>query len=111
MAAVREHEKDLTAYAMARLTDAGATVFGPRDAERHGGAVAFWYKDIHPHDLAQVLATEGVCIRAGHHCAHPLMRILGVPATARASFSVYNSHEDVDAMVEALAKAEGIFGA
>ncbi len=111
MAAVREHEKDLTRYAIQRLTEVGARVFGPTDVEARGGAVSFWYKDIHPHDLAQVLDTEAVCIRAGHHCAQPLMRILGVPATARASFYVYNTHEEVDLLVEALRKAEDIFGA
>jgi cysteine desulfurase/selenocysteine lyase len=111
MDAVRGHEKELTAYAMERLMDAGAKIFGPADVEARGGAVSFWYKDIHPHDLAQVLDTEGVCIRAGHHCAQPLMRVLGVPATARASFYIYSTPAEVDALVEALAKAEGIFGA
>ena len=111
MEAVREHERALTAYAIRRLTEAGARVFGPLDANERGGAVSFWFKDIHPHDLAQVLDTEGVCVRAGHHCAQPLMRALGVPATTRASFYVYNVAEEVDALIEALAKAEAIFGA
>jgi cysteine desulfurase/selenocysteine lyase len=110
MEAVREHEKELTAYAMKRLTEAGARVFGPADVEGRGGAVSFWFEDIHPHDLAQVLDQEGVCIRAGHHCAQPLMRILGVPATARASFYVYNVLEEVDALVEALGRAKAMFG-
>jgi len=111
MEAVREHEKEITAYAIRRLTEIGAKVFGPHDVERRGGAVSFWFKDIHPHDLAQVLDTFGVCIRAGHHCAQPLMRLLGVPATARASFYVYNSLDEVDALVAALGEAEAIFGA
>ena len=111
MDAVREHEKEITAYAIRRLTDAGAKVFGPTDVDVRGGAVSFWFRDIHPHDLAQVLDTDGVCIRAGHHCAQPLMRELGVPATARASFSVYNSRDDVDALIASLAKAGDIFGA
>ena len=111
MDAVREHEKELTRYALKRLSEAGAKVFGPADVETRGGAVSFWYKDVHPHDLAQVLDQEGVCIRAGHHCAQPLMRALDVPATARASFYVYNTPADVDALVEALEKAGGIFGA
>jgi cysteine desulfurase/selenocysteine lyase len=111
MDAVRAHEKEITGYAIERLTDAGATVFGPRDVEVRGGAVSFWFRDIHPHDLAQVLDQEGVCIRAGHHCAQPLMRILGVPATARASFYVYNTRGEVDALVDGLAKAEDILGA
>ncbi|TMK81986.1 MAG: SufS family cysteine desulfurase [Actinobacteria bacterium] len=111
MRAVRRHEQEITAYAIARLTEAGATVFGPRDVEQRGGAVSFWFKDIHPHDLAQILDQEGVCIRAGHHCAQPLMRVLGVPATARASFYIYNSNDEVDALVGALERAEAIFGA
>ena len=111
MRAVREHEQELTAYALKRLTEAGAEVFGPAEAENRGGAVSFWYRDIHPHDLAQVLGQEGVSIRAGHHCAQPLMRILGVPATNRASFYVYNTLSDVDALMEGLEKAERIFGA
>ncbi len=110
MDAVREHEKQLTAYAIGRLVEAGATVYGPRDPEVRGGAVSFWYKEVHPHDLATILDQEGVAIRAGHHCAQPLMRILGVPATARASFYVYNTAEEVDALVDALGKAEDIFG-
>jgi cysteine desulfurase / selenocysteine lyase len=110
MDAVREHEKELTAYALKRLAEAGAEVHGPLDPEIRGGAVSFSYKAIHPHDLAQVLDQEGVCIRAGHHCAQPLMRVLGVPATARASFYVYNRTQDVDALIEALGKADAIFG-
>jgi cysteine desulfurase/selenocysteine lyase len=110
MQAVRNHEKALTAYAIKRLTDVGARVFGPTDAEERGGAVSFWFRDIHPHDLAQVLDQEGVCVRAGHHCAQPLMRVLGVPATTRASFYLYNTPEEVDALVQALERAEDIFG-
>jgi cysteine desulfurase/selenocysteine lyase len=111
MDAVRDHEKELTAYAIQRLTEAGATVFGPQDAERRGGAVSFWYRDIHPHDLAQVLDQDGVCVRPGHHCAQILMRRLGVPATTRASFYVYNTSEEVDVLVSSLEKARNVFGA
>jgi cysteine desulfurase / selenocysteine lyase len=110
MDAVREHERELTTYALERLSDAGARVFGPTDPELRSGAVSFWFKEVHPHDLAQVLDQEGVCIRAGHHCAQPLMRRLGVPATARASFYVYNTTEDVDGLIDALAKAGEVFG-
>src|SRR5919109_1010452 len=99
MDAVPEHEKELTRYAIERLTEAGATVFGSHDSEKRGGAVSFWYRDIHPHDLAQVLDQEGVCVRPGHHCAQILMRRLGVPATPRASFYVYNVPEEVEALV------------
>ncbi len=111
MQAVREHERELSSYAIKRLTEAGAEVFGPTDTADRGGAVSFWYKEIHPHDLAQVLGQDGVCIRAGHHCAQPLMRVLKVPATNRASFYVYNTRADVDALIEGLEKAKGIFGA
>jgi cysteine desulfurase/selenocysteine lyase len=110
MEAVRAHERELTAYALDALTGAGARVFGPADAESRGGAISFWIEGAHPHDVAQILDTEGVCVRAGHHCAQPLMRVLGVPATTRASFSVYNSTEDVDALVEALGKVRAVFG-
>ena len=111
MESVREHEKELTRYAIKRLTEAGAKVFGPDDADLRGGAVSFWYADIHPHDLAQVLDQDGVCVRPGHHCAQILMRRLGVPATTRASFYVYNVPEEVDALVAALEKARKVFGA
>jgi len=108
---VRDHERDLTAYAIEALGAIGATVYGPKDPDVRGGAVSFWYKDIHPHDLAQVLDQEGVCVRPGHHCAQVLMRRLGVPATTRASFYVYNTPEDVDALIAALEKAGEFFGA
>jgi cysteine desulfurase/selenocysteine lyase len=111
MDAVRGHEKELASYAIEQLTDAGAQVFGPTDMELRGGAVSFWYKDIHPHDLAQVLDQDGICVRPGHHCAQVLMRRLGVPATTRASFYVYNTSDEVDALVAALDKARVIFGA
>ncbi len=107
---VRAHDQDITAYAIERLLDAGATVFGPHDVAIRGGAVSFWYKDVHPHDLATILNEEGVAIRAGHHCNQLVMRRYGVPATARASFSVYNMDGEVDVLVEALAKAEDVFG-
>jgi cysteine desulfurase/selenocysteine lyase len=71
--------------------------------------VSFWLEGVHPHDVAQVLDQEGVCIRAGHHCAQPLMRKLGVPATARASFYVYSTTDDVDRLVDALGKAREVF--
>jgi cysteine desulfurase/selenocysteine lyase len=110
MDAVREHEEELSAYAIERLLDAGATVYGPRDVSLRGGAVSFWYKEVHPHDLATILNEEGVAIRAGHHCNQLVMRRYGVPATARASFYVYNTKDEVDALVEALAKAGSVFG-
>jgi cysteine desulfurase/selenocysteine lyase len=110
MDAVRAHERELTAYALDALAGAGVKVFGPVDAESRGGAISFWIEGAHPHDVAQILDTEGVCVRAGHHCAQPLMRVLGVPATTRMSFSVYNSTDDVDALVQALGKVRAVFG-
>ncbi len=111
MEAVRSHEIDLTAYALDRL---GAiqdlTIYGPTDVETRGGAVAFTLADIHPHDIATILDQQGIAIRAGHHCARPLARSLKAPATARASFYVYNIRSDVDALVDGLEKAREIFG-
>jgi cysteine desulfurase/selenocysteine lyase len=109
MDAVRQHEIEITAYAIDRLRAVGATVYGPLDAERRGGAVSFWYKDVHPHDLATILNEEGVAIRAGHHCNQLVMRRFNVPATARASFYVYNTKHEVDALIDALGKAEDVF--
>ncbi len=109
MDAVRAHEEEITRYALDQLIGAGATVFGPKDASIRGGAVSFWYKDVHPHDLATILNEEGVAIRAGHHCAQLVMRRFDTPATARASFYIYNTKEEVDVLVESLAKAEAIF--
>jgi cysteine desulfurase / selenocysteine lyase len=109
MDSVREHEMALAGYAIDRLTEAGATVYGPKDLNKRGGAVAFNLEGVHPHDMATIVDQEGVCIRAGHHCAQPLMRRLGVPATARASLYIYNDERDVDALVEALDKAKGWF--
>jgi cysteine desulfurase/selenocysteine lyase len=106
--AIHEHEMKLAAYAMERLEEAGATVYGPPANER-GGVVSFTLDDVHPHDIATIVDQEGVCIRAGHHCAQPLMRRLGVAATARASVYIYNTTEDVDALVLALDKAKGWF--
>jgi cysteine desulfurase/selenocysteine lyase len=106
---VRAHEEDITRYALDRLIECGATVFGPKDMADRGGAVSFWYKDVHPHDLATILNEHGVAIRAGHHCAQLVMRRYGVPATARASFYVYNTKEEVDVLIDALAAAQDIF--
>jgi cysteine desulfurase / selenocysteine lyase len=112
MDAVRRHEVALTRYALDRLRDRygdGITIFGPEDLRVRGGVISFSYKGIHPHDLSQVLDQRGVCIRAGHHCAKPLMRRLGVTATARASLYVYNDEADVDTLVDALSTADDLF--
>jgi cysteine desulfurase / selenocysteine lyase len=109
MDAVAAHETELARLAIEQLSRIdGVTVYGPPD--HRAGVVSFTYADIHPHDLATILDQDGVCIRAGHHCAQPLMRRLNVPATARASFYVYNGRDDVAALVAAVAKAGQIFG-
>jgi cysteine desulfurase/selenocysteine lyase len=110
MERVRAHERDLTAYALERLPDVdGIHLYGPPDLDRRGGVVAFAIEGMHPHDIAELCDREAVCVRAGHHCAQPLMRCLGVGATARASFHVYNSRDEVDRLVDALGKAREVF--
>jgi cysteine desulfurase / selenocysteine lyase len=111
MDAVRAHEIDITGYALDQLGSIpDLTVYGPTDLAQRGGAVSFTLGDIHPHDLATILDQHAVAIRAGHHCARPLMRVLDVPATARASFYVYNTRGEVDTLVAALHDARRIFG-
>lgn len=113
MSAVRAHEVALTTYAIKALKERygdDIVVHGPADPEQRGGIVSFVYKDVHAHDMSQILDEAGVCVRAGHHCAKPLMRQLGVSATARASFSVYNDTADVDSLVSAIAEADAVFG-
>ena len=100
---VRAHEKSLTAYAIEKLSEIpDITIYGPHNAEERVGVVTFNYGDIHPHDLGQVLDNYGIAIRAGHHCAQPLMRRLDCVATARASFYLYNTFAEIDVLVEAL---------
>ncbi len=109
MDAVAEHERSLARYALERMSGVeGMTIYGPMD--ERGGVVSFTLADIHPHDLATILDHEGIAIRAGHHCAQPLMRRLNVSATARVSFYVYNTQQDVDALVAALEKSRALFG-
>jgi cysteine desulfurase/selenocysteine lyase len=108
---VAQHDKELTAYAVKRLSELeGMRIYGPPANEERGGAISFTLGDIHPHDLATILDQRGVSVRAGHHCAKPLMRALGVAATARASFSVYSNTEDIDALVSGLEEAARLFG-
>jgi Selenocysteine lyase len=105
---VYRHEQQLVRYAMEQLRRVeGVTIYGP---EQRGGVVTFNVEGVHPHDLATVLNEEGIAIRAGHHCAQPIMEWLGVPATARASFYVYNTEEDVDRLVAAIERAKEFFG-
>jgi cysteine desulfurase / selenocysteine lyase len=109
---IRAHEVRLTAYALEQLRmleSRGLAVYGPAKAEDRGGVISFNFADIHAHDLASLLDLEGVCVRAGHHCTMPLMEKMGWPATARASFYLYNTEEDVDALIAALKKAGEVF--
>ncbi len=107
--AIEAHERDLTEYALARLGELdGITVFGP-PAERRGGIVSFDLAGVHPHDVAQILAWEGIAVRAGHHCTQPLMARLGVAATTRASFYLYTLREEIDALIEGLHKVRRTF--
>jgi cysteine desulfurase / selenocysteine lyase len=111
MQRVRAHERALTAYMLERLAEVpGLRVVGPPEAERRGALASFTIEGMHPHDVAELADRGGVCIRAGHHCAQPLMRCLGVSATARASVGVYNDASDIDALVGALLAGREIFG-
>jgi cysteine desulfurase/selenocysteine lyase len=108
---VRAHERELTAYALRRLAQLeDIIIYGPRDASQRGGVVSFNCPEIHPHDVGTILDQEGVAIRAGHHCAQPLMRRFDIAGTARASFYIYNTREEVDALVEGVEKARAFFG-
>ena len=112
MDAVRAHEISLTTYALCTLKERfgeDIRIYGPADPSARGGVVSFAYRDVHPHDISQVLDQYGVCVRAGHHCAKPLMRRLGINATARASFALYNDESDVDTLADALAEAGAFF--
>jgi cysteine desulfurase/selenocysteine lyase len=112
MEAVREHEVSITAYAMRTLAERFGdqlTIHGPAEPAMRGGVLSLAMEGIHPHDLSQVLDEHAVCVRPGHHCAKPLMKVLGVGATARASFYVYNDDDDVDALADALDHAASFF--
>ena len=113
MANVRRHEMEIATYAMTTLNERygdDICLHGPTNVEVRGATFSFGFRNIHPHDLSQVLDQRNICLRAGHHCAKPLMRLLGVNATARASFYLYNDHHDVDALADALDGASDIFG-
>jgi cysteine desulfurase/selenocysteine lyase len=109
----RNHEMELSRYALDTLEERfgdDIKIFGPADVELRGGVVSFAFRDLHPHDVSQVLDQHNVCVRAGHHCAKPLMRLLGANATARASIYLYNDRSDIDALADALDGATDIFG-
>jgi cysteine desulfurase / selenocysteine lyase len=110
MDAVREHGRDVTGYALERLAEVeGLTVHGTTDIDVRGSLASFVMDGVHPHDVAEILGREGVCVRAGHHCAQPLMRRLGSPASTRASFAVHTTHEDVDRLIDAFGSVRKIF--
>jgi cysteine desulfurase/selenocysteine lyase len=107
---VHDYEKEITSYALERMKQVdGVVIYGPMDVTHRVGVVSFNLGDIHPHDLASILDEEGIAIRSGHHCAQPLMEFLGLPATSRASFYIYNTKEEVDVFVNALEKARKLF--
>jgi cysteine desulfurase/selenocysteine lyase len=109
---IAAHERALTAYALERLQPfvaRGLAIYGPKRIEDRSGVISFNFADVHAHDLASILDTEGVCVRAGHHCTMPLMEKMGWPATARASFYLYNTDEDVDQLVTGIEKAARLF--
>lgn len=110
MGNVRQHEAELVTYALSQMEELkNITIYGPKNAQNRGGVISFTMENIHPHDIAQVLGDMGICIRAGHHCTMPLHKRLGIPASARASFSIYNTKEDVDAFMYALKKVQQTF--
>ncbi len=107
---VNAHEREITAYALEKLSAInGVRLYGPMNAQQRVGVIAFTIDGIHPHDIAQILDEDGVAVRAGHHCCAPLMSILGVSATARASFYIYNRLDEVDTLVEAIRRAKKVF--
>lgn len=107
---IEAHEHKLAAYAMEKMsTVEGLTIYGPKDASNRAGVVTFNLEDVHPHDVATVLDAEGIAVRAGHHCAQPLMKWLNVSATARASFYLYNTEDDIDKLVAGLVKTKEYF--
>jgi len=109
MDAVWEHSRDVVGYAVERLREVpGLTLYGP-DIEHRGSVCAFSLDGVHPHDVAEILGREGVCVRAGHHCAQPLMRRLGVSATSRASFAVHSTHDEVDRLIDGLGTVREVF--
>ena len=108
---IRRIDEELAAKLFTRLARIpGSKIFGPADPKQRGGVVSFAIDGMHPHDLATILDRDGICIRAGHHCAMPLMKHLGVWATSRASFWVYNRKEDIERLAEGVEKAATIFG-
>jgi len=112
MDSIRRHEIEINKYVLSSLTERfgdDITIYGPSNPKLRGATFSFAFRGIHPHDLSQVLDQSNVCVRAGHHCAKPLMRVLGANATVRASFYLYNTTQEADALADALEAASSIF--
>jgi len=110
MDVIRQHEIDLTSYALDKLSQVkGLHIYGTKDISKRGGVISFNFADVHPHDVAQIIDEEGIAIRSGHHCAQVLMERLNVAATSRASFYIYNTKEEIDALINSLNKVARIF--
>jgi cysteine desulfurase/selenocysteine lyase len=107
---IYKHEGELLEYGLQKMKELDfVKLYGPKDAKERGGLISFNVEGVHPHDVATILDEEGIAVRSGHHCCQPLMRYLGVPATVRASFYLYNDFEDIDALVEGLKKVRKWF--
>ena len=107
---VRNHEIELTEYALEKMSKVkGLVIYGPKDSEKQGGVISFNFKDVHPHDVATIVDKNGVAIRSGHHCAQVLMEKLEVAATNRASFYIYTTKHEVDALIDSLEQVAKVF--
>jgi cysteine desulfurase/selenocysteine lyase len=110
MDAIAAHERDLLGYALAQVgAIEGIRIYGPESLDEHSAVLSFTLGDAHPHDISTIVDAQGVAVRAGHHCAQLVMKHFGISATARASFYLYNTREDVDRLVDALGVVRGIF--
>ncbi len=110
MEEISGHEHEIIEYALERLEEVpGLRVFGP-SADKKGGVASFTFDGVHPHDVAQILDGDGIAVRAGHHCAQPLHEKFGIPATTRASFYLYSTKSEVDALIEGIYKVKKVFG-
>jgi len=110
MSNVRQHEIELTNYALEKLSKInGLTIYGTKDITKRGGVISFNFADVHPHDVAQIIDEEGIAVRSGHHCAQVLMERLNVAATSRASFYIYNTKDEIDSLINSLTKVARIF--
>jgi cysteine desulfurase/selenocysteine lyase len=111
MKAIRDHEVELTAYGLDKIGSIpGLRIYGPDDADKKGGVLSFNFGEVHAHDVGTICDSKGVAVRAGHHCAKPLMRRFDVPATTRASFYLYNTKEEIDRLAEALDEVTSVLG-